>query len=68
MSERLLELGERAVKMAEKLGADQAEAYVGQSSAFVIDVENSAIRVLKNNVTQELECGPSLTRRLVLPM
>ena len=44
MSEQLLELGERAVKMAEKLGADQAEAYVGQSNAFVIDVENSAIK------------------------
>jgi PmbA protein len=44
MSEQLLELGERAVKMAEKLGADQAEAYVGQSSAFIIDVENSAIK------------------------
>jgi PmbA protein len=44
MSEQLIELGERAVKMAEKLGADQAEAYVGQSSAFVIDVENSAIK------------------------
>ena len=44
MSEQLLELGERAVKMAEKLGADQAEAYVGQSNAFIIDVENSAIK------------------------
>jgi PmbA protein len=44
MSEQLLDLGERAVKMAENLGADQAEAYVGQSSAFVIDVENSAIK------------------------
>ncbi|MHA2159037.1 MAG: TldD/PmbA family protein [Candidatus Thorarchaeota archaeon] len=44
MSEQLMELGEKAIKMAEKLGADQAEAYVGQSSAFVIDVENSAIK------------------------
>jgi PmbA protein len=44
MSEQLLDLAERAVKMAEKLGADQAEAYVGQYSAFVIDVENSAIK------------------------
>jgi PmbA protein len=44
MSEQLIELGEKAVKMAEKLGADMAEAYVSQSSAFVIDVENSAIK------------------------
>lgn len=44
MSEQLLELGEQAVKMAEKLGADQAEAYVGRSNAFVIDVENSSIK------------------------
>lgn len=44
MSEQLLDLAERAVKMAEKLGADQAEAYIGKSSAFVIDVENSAIK------------------------
>ena len=44
MSEQLIEIAERAVKMAEKLGADQAEAYVGQSSSFVIDVENSSIK------------------------
>ncbi|MFW9813885.1 MAG: TldD/PmbA family protein [Candidatus Thorarchaeota archaeon] len=44
MNEQLLELGEKAVKLAEKLGADMAEAYVGQSSSFVIDVENSAIK------------------------
>ncbi len=30
--------------MAEKLGASQAEAYVGQSRAFSIEAENSAIR------------------------
>ncbi len=44
MSQQLLEVGEQAVRMAEKLGADQAEAYVGKSSSFVIDVENSAIK------------------------
>lgn len=44
MKERLLEIAETAVKMAEKLGASQAEAYVGQSRAFAIDAENSAIR------------------------
>ncbi|MHA1942900.1 MAG: TldD/PmbA family protein [Candidatus Thorarchaeota archaeon] len=44
MSEQLLEIAERAVKMAENLGADQAEAYIGKSRSFVIDVENSAIK------------------------
>ncbi|MFX1482387.1 MAG: TldD/PmbA family protein [Promethearchaeota archaeon] len=44
MSEQLLEAAESAVKMAEQLGAEQAEAYVGQSNSFVIDVENNAIR------------------------
>ena len=44
MKERLLEIAETAVKMAEKLGASQAEAYVGQSRAFAIEAENSAIR------------------------
>ncbi len=44
MSENLLETAEYAVKLAEKLGASQAEAYVGQSRAFAIEAENSAIR------------------------
>ncbi|MFX1560143.1 MAG: PmbA/TldA family metallopeptidase, partial [Promethearchaeota archaeon] len=44
MKEKLLEIAESAVKMAEKLGASQAEAYVGQSRSFAIDAENSAIR------------------------
>jgi PmbA protein len=44
MKERLLEIAETAVNMAEKLGATQAEAYVGQSHAFAIEAENSAIR------------------------
>ncbi|RLI50254.1 MAG: hypothetical protein DRO73_03725 [Candidatus Thorarchaeota archaeon] len=44
MSERGLEAAEFAVKRAESLGADQAEAYVGISRTFSIDVENSAIK------------------------
>ena len=44
MREHVLEIAEKAVKMAEKLGADQAEAYIGQSNSFIIDVENSAIK------------------------
>ena len=44
LKEQLLDIAETAVKMAEKLGATQAEAYVGQSRAFAIEAENSAIR------------------------
>ena len=44
LKEALLEIAEKAVKMAEKLGASQAEAYVRQSRAFAIEAENSAIR------------------------
>jgi PmbA protein len=44
MKEQLLEIAETAVKLAEKLGASQAEAYVAQSRAFAIEAENSAIR------------------------
>ena len=44
MKERLLDIAETAVKKAEKLGASQAEAYIGYSRAFAIEAENSAIR------------------------
>lgn len=38
------------MKLAEKLGASQAEAYVGQSHAFSIEAENSAIRNAEETV------------------
>ncbi|RLI60014.1 MAG: hypothetical protein DRO87_00985 [Candidatus Thorarchaeota archaeon] len=44
MTEDLLSIGEQAVKLAEKLGADQAEAYVSESRSFAIEVENTAIK------------------------
>jgi len=44
VKEELLTIAESAVKLAEKLGASQAEAYVGQSKSFSIEAENSAIR------------------------
>ena len=53
MKEKLLEIAETAVGMAEKLGASQAEAYVGQSRAFAIEAENSAIR----NAEEKLDAG-----------
>ena len=53
MKEQLLEIAESAVKMAEKLGASQAEAYVGRSHAFSIEAENSAIR----NAEETIDAG-----------
>lgn len=44
MSESLLEIGSRAAEMAQKLGADQVEAYVASSHSFSIEVENSSIK------------------------
>ncbi|MHA1959948.1 MAG: TldD/PmbA family protein [Candidatus Thorarchaeota archaeon] len=40
----LLEIAAKAVKIAEQLGASQAEAYVAKSRSFAIEVENSAIK------------------------
>ena len=44
MSEELLSIGEQAIRLAEKMGADQAEAYLSKSRSFAIEVENSAIK------------------------
>jgi PmbA protein len=45
MDNRLLDIGEKAVRLAESMGAEQAEAYLAQSRAFEIDAENNAIKV-----------------------
>jgi len=44
MAQRFVELAEKAVKAAERLGANQAEAYIGTSRSFGIDVENGSIK------------------------
>ena len=44
MKETLLDICERTVKLAEKMGADQAEAYIGHSRSFEIEAENSSIK------------------------
>jgi PmbA protein len=44
MAESLLNIGEKAIKLAEKMGADQAEAYLVQSRSFEIVAENNAIK------------------------
>jgi len=40
----LLAIGEKAIRLAERMGADQAEAYLSQSRSFEILAENNAIR------------------------
>ncbi|MHA1135216.1 MAG: TldD/PmbA family protein [Candidatus Thorarchaeota archaeon] len=44
MTDSLLEIGEKAIKLAEKMGAEQAEVYVARSRAFDIEAENNAIK------------------------
>ncbi|MFW9960598.1 MAG: TldD/PmbA family protein [Candidatus Thorarchaeota archaeon] len=44
MVEALLDIGEKAVKLAEKLGAEQAEVYLARSKSFDIEAENNAIK------------------------
>jgi len=44
MVDSLLNIGEKAIKLAEKLGADQAEVYLSQGRSFEIGAENSAIK------------------------
>ena len=44
MESQLLEIAHKALKHAEKLGAEQAEVYIASSRSFSIDVENSSIK------------------------
>ena len=44
MVNALLEIGEKAIKLAEKMGADQAEVYIAKSRAYEIEAENNAIK------------------------
>ncbi|MHA1935277.1 MAG: TldD/PmbA family protein [Candidatus Thorarchaeota archaeon] len=44
MNVEVLNIAEKAVKEAERLGADQVEVYSAISRSFTIEVENSAIR------------------------
>ena len=53
MTNRLLDIGEKAIRLAEKMGAEQAEVYVAQSRAFEIEAENNAIK----NASEQLDAG-----------
>ena len=44
MEQRLLEIGENAVRTGLDLGADQVEVYTSNTRSFSIEVENSAIK------------------------
>jgi PmbA protein len=44
MVENLLEIGDDAIHLAEKLGADQAEVYVARGKYYEIAAENNAIK------------------------
>ena len=44
MTRALLDIGEKAIKLAEKMGAEQAEVYIAKSRAYEIEAENNAIK------------------------
>ena len=44
MTNRLLDTGEKAVKLAEKMGAEQVEVYLAKSRSYEIEAENNAIK------------------------
>ena len=44
MSDFLLDIGEKTVKLAEKMGAEQVEVYLAKSLAYEIEAENNAIK------------------------
>ena len=55
MNSDLLDIGERALKKAEELGAEQTEVYIGSSRSFGIKVENGAIKSATEK--KDIGCG-----------
>ncbi len=53
MNDSLLEIGEKAIKLAEKMGSEQAEVYVAQSRAYEIEAENNAIK----GASEQIDAG-----------
>lgn len=53
MADRLLDIGEKAIKLAEKMGAEQAEVYVAKSRGYEIEAENNAIK----SASEQLDAG-----------
>ncbi|MFX0090170.1 MAG: TldD/PmbA family protein [Candidatus Hodarchaeota archaeon] len=55
MKHKLLEIGEKAVRKAEELGAGQAEAFIASTRSFSINVENNSIK--SANEKRDTGCG-----------
>ncbi|MBD3406764.1 MAG: hypothetical protein GF411_11675 [Candidatus Lokiarchaeota archaeon] len=55
LTEELLEIAEKAVRKAESHGAEQAEAYIGSSKSFSIEVENNTIKTASE--IRDAGCG-----------
>ncbi|MCK5264560.1 MAG: hypothetical protein KAR03_03045, partial [Candidatus Thorarchaeota archaeon] len=53
MNEVLLDIGTKAIKLAEKMGSDQAEVYVAKSRAYEIEAENNAIK----GASEQIDAG-----------
>ncbi|MBS3793808.1 MAG: TldD/PmbA family protein [Candidatus Thorarchaeota archaeon] len=55
LKEDLLDVAEEAVKLAEKEGADQAEAYTAASKSVSIKVENNSVKAASHD--RDMGCG-----------
>ncbi|MBN2230453.1 MAG: TldD/PmbA family protein [Candidatus Thorarchaeota archaeon] len=50
MDTNLLDIAEKAVNLAERQGADQAEVYIGRIQSFEIEAENNAIKYASERI------------------
>jgi PmbA protein len=64
MDSRLLDIGENAVRLAERMGAEQAEVYLAQSRAYEIDAENNAIKVASESIDAGLGIRTIIAKRI----
>lgn len=55
MKDKLLEIGLKAIRKAERFGADQAEAYLASYKSFSIHVENNAVKAASDK--RDAGCG-----------
>jgi len=53
VTNRLLDIGEKAVVLAEKMGAEQVEVYLAKSRSYEIEAENNAIK----GATEQQDAG-----------
>ncbi len=55
LKEDLVRIAEDIVSLAEKLGADQAEAYTASSKSVSIEVENNSVKAASYD--RDMGCG-----------